>query len=257
MPGVSRRGIGHCGAGDLRAIGGFQAWSYVDFGMAVWSIRSRPAGGSRRAVEERLGGRPSDAGDEEFKCCARTRGDTPSRSTEGALRGAGMLKRSSAPPLERAVADGRGCSRCRIALSTLCHWVRQAERCGQSYGLRLPRTRSSARGEITAPLLRGARPLRRERHERPRPSSTPRRENVRWRSPGWPSWWRQNCGLPDGSRSYRKVVVGGSAWMAWSRCAHRRARSCGPSPSPRRRHVPTYAACGGRKRARRPLIMRR
>jgi uncharacterized protein (DUF58 family) len=143
MPVVaSRRGLLRCGRLEVFTrypVGLFHAWSYVDFALTVIVYpRPDPFGGtppsqSRSASEEGI----PIAGDEEFNMLRAYRaGDTPRQIAWKALaREQGLLSKEF-----NADAEAR--------LSILCHWVLQAERFGQSYGLRLPgRSIRPSRGE--------------------------------------------------------------------------------------------------------------
>jgi uncharacterized protein (DUF58 family) len=148
----------HCGRLEIFTrypVGLFHAWSYVDFGMTVL-VYPRPdtAGGtppaqSRSASEEGI----PVSGDEEFNMLRAYRaGDTPKQIAWKALaREQGLLtKEFSAMASSELWLDWDEAHAPDIEsrLSILCHWVLQAERFGQSYGLRLPGTVvRPARGE--------------------------------------------------------------------------------------------------------------
>ena len=149
MPVVaSRRGLVRCGRLEIFTrypVGLFHAWSYVDFGMEIIVYpRPDPAGGSppdhsRSASEEGI----PVAGDEEFNMLRAYRaGDTPKQIAWKALaREQGLLtKEFSATASSELWLDWDDARAPDIEsrLSILCHWVLQAERFGQSYGLRLP-----------------------------------------------------------------------------------------------------------------------
>ena len=145
---VARRGVMRCGRLEIFTrypVGLFHAWSYVDFGMGVVVYpRPDPAGGtppaqSRSASEEGI----PVAGDEEFNMLRAYRaGDTPKQIAWKALaREQGLLtKEFSATASSELWLDWEEARAPDIEsrLSILCHWVLQAERFGQSYGLRLP-----------------------------------------------------------------------------------------------------------------------
>lgn len=143
-----RRGLVRCGRLEVFTrypIGLFHAWSYVDFDLSV-VVYPRPdltAGAppthSGGAAEEGI----PVPGDEEFNLLrAYHPGDAPKLIAWKALaREQGLLTKEFSAmasselwlDLEQAHApdlEGR--------LSILCHWVIQADRFGQSYGLRLP-----------------------------------------------------------------------------------------------------------------------
>ena len=149
MPLVApRRGLVRCGRLEIFTrypVGLFHAWSYVDFGMAVVVYpRPDPAGGtppevSRSASAEGI----PVAGDEEFNMLRAYRaGDTPKQIAWKALaREQGLLtKEFSATASSELWLDWNDARAPDVEarLSILCHWVLQAERFGQSYGLRLP-----------------------------------------------------------------------------------------------------------------------
>jgi uncharacterized protein (DUF58 family) len=159
MPVVAaRRGLLRSGRLEIFTrypVGLFHAWSYVDFGLAVVVYpRADPAAGSppeysRSASEEGI----PVAGDEEFNMLRAYRaGDTPKQIAWKALaREQGLLtKEFSAMASSELWLDWDDARAPDIEsrLSVLCHWVLQAERFGQSYGLRLPgNTIRPARGE--------------------------------------------------------------------------------------------------------------
>ena len=151
MPVVApRRGVLRCGRLEVFTrypVSLFHAWSYVDFDLAVLVYpRPDPSGGtppaqSRSASEEGI----PIGGDEEFNMLRGYRpGDAPKLIAWKALaREQGLLtKEFSAMASSELWLDWEeahaGASEAR--LSIMCHWVLQAERFGQSYGLRLPGT---------------------------------------------------------------------------------------------------------------------
>jgi uncharacterized protein (DUF58 family) len=145
---ATRRGIARCGRLEIFTrypVGLFHAWSYVDFDLKVVVYpRPDPAAGSppersRRTSEEGI----PVAGDEEFHMLRAYRpGDAPKLIAWKALAREQELltKEFSATASselwldwEEAYAPG-----IEARLSVLAQWVIQAERFGQSYGLRLP-----------------------------------------------------------------------------------------------------------------------
>ena len=145
---AARRGLLHCGRLEFFTrypVGLFHAWSYVDFGMVVVVYpRPDPTGGtppeqSRSLSEEGI----PVAGDEEFNMLRAYRaGDTPKQIAWKALaREQGLLTKEFSATASSELwldwEDARGAD-LEARLSILCHWVLQAERFGQSYGLRLP-----------------------------------------------------------------------------------------------------------------------
>jgi uncharacterized protein (DUF58 family) len=155
---AGRRGLLRCGRLEVFTrypVGLFHAWSYVDFDLAVIVYpKPDPFGGtppsqSRSASEEGI----PVAGDEEFNMLRAYRaGDTPKQIAWKALaREQGLLTKefsataSSELWLDWEEARGSGVE---ARLSILSHWVLQAERFGQSYGLRLPgKSLAPSRGE--------------------------------------------------------------------------------------------------------------
>ncbi|MEO7744385.1 MAG: DUF58 domain-containing protein [Usitatibacter sp.] len=145
---AARRGLLQCARLEIFTrypVGLFHAWSYVDFGMAVVVYpRPDPTGGtppaqSKSASEEGI----PVAGDEEFNMLRAYRaGDTPKQIAWKALaREQGLLtKEFSATASSELWLDWQEARAPDVEsrLSILCHWVLQAERFGQSYGLRLP-----------------------------------------------------------------------------------------------------------------------
>lgn len=155
---ASRRGLVRCGRIEVFTrypVGLFHAWSYVDFDLAlVVYPRPDPTAGSppeqSRSLSEE--GIPV-AGDEEFNMLRVYRaGDTPRQIAWKALaREQGLLtKEFSATASSELWLDWNDARAADVEarLSILCHWVLQAERFGQGYGLRLPGvTLAPARGE--------------------------------------------------------------------------------------------------------------
>ena len=143
-----RRGLARCGRLEIFTrypVGLFHAWSYVDFDLRVVVYpRPDPAGGappshSRSDTEEGI----PVAGDEEFNQLRSYRsGDAPKLIAWKALaREQGLLTKefsamaSSELWLDWDEARAPGIE---ARLSVLAHWVVQAARFGQSYGLRIP-----------------------------------------------------------------------------------------------------------------------
>jgi uncharacterized protein (DUF58 family) len=149
-----RRGVLRCGRLEIFTrypVGFFHAWSYVDFNLHVIVYpRPDPAAGmppaqSRSASEEGI----PVAGDEEFHMLrAYHPGDAPKLIAWKALaREQGLLtKEFSAMASSELWIDWEEARAADVEtrLSMLCHWVLQADRFGQSYGLRLP-------GNVIAP----------------------------------------------------------------------------------------------------------
>ena len=151
MPVVApRRGLLRCGRLEVFTrypVGLFHAWSYVDFNLAVVVYPRPDTGGgtppaqSRSASEEGI----PIAGDEEFNMLRTYRaGDPPKLIAWKALaREQGLLtKEFSAMASSELWLDWEEAHAADVEtrLSILCHWVLQAERFGQSYGLRRPNT---------------------------------------------------------------------------------------------------------------------
>jgi len=145
---AARRGMLRCGRLEVFTrypVGLFHAWSYVDFDLAVIVYpRPNPSAGappehSRGAAEEGI----PIAGDEEFNMLRAYRaGDAPKLIAWKALaRGQGVLTKEFSAMASSELwldwEDARAGDP-EARLSILCHWVLQAERFGQSYGLRLP-----------------------------------------------------------------------------------------------------------------------
>lgn len=143
-----RRGLVRCGRVEVFTrypLGFFHAWSYIDFDMVVVVYpRPDPTAGtppaqSRSPSEEGI----PIAGDEEFNLLRPYRaGDTPRQIAWKALAREQELltKEFSATASSELWIDweeARGPD-LEARLSILCHWVIQAERFGQGYGLRLP-----------------------------------------------------------------------------------------------------------------------
>jgi uncharacterized protein (DUF58 family) len=145
---ATRRGIARCGRLEIFTrypIGLFHAWSYVDFDLKVIVYpRPDPAAGtpperSRRDTEEGI----PVAGDEEFHMLRGYRpGDPPKLIAWKALaREQGLLaKEFSAMATSELWLDWNDAigADLEARLSVLAQWVIQAERFGQSYGLRIP-----------------------------------------------------------------------------------------------------------------------
>ena len=156
---AARRGVIRCGRLEVFTrypLGLFHAWSYVDFDLAVIvyprpdPFAGSPPAQSRSASEEGI----PIAGDEEFNLLRAYRpGDTPRQIAWKALaREQGLLtKEFSATASSELWLDweeARGAV-AEARLSILCHWALQAERFGQSYGLRLPgKSIRPSRGEV-------------------------------------------------------------------------------------------------------------
>jgi uncharacterized protein (DUF58 family) len=153
-----RRGRMRCGRIEIFTrypLGLFHAWSYVDFNLNVIVYpRPDPTAGSppaqsRSASEEGI----PIAGDEEFNMLRSYRpGDAPKLIAWKALaREQGLLtKEFSATASSELWLDWEEAHAhdLEARLSVLCHWVLQAERFGQSYGLRIPGSViSPARGD--------------------------------------------------------------------------------------------------------------
>jgi uncharacterized protein (DUF58 family) len=145
-----RRGRIRCGRIEIFTrypVGLFHAWSYVDFNLQVIvyprpdPIAGTPPAQSRSASEEGI----PVAGDDEFNMLRPYRpGDAPKLIAWKALaREQGLLsKEFSATASSELWIDWEEAHAPDIEsrLSVLCHWVLQAERFGQSYGLRIPGT---------------------------------------------------------------------------------------------------------------------
>lgn len=153
-----RRGLLRCGRVEVFTrypVGLFHAWSYVDFNLQVIvypkpdPMAGTPPAQSSGASEEGI----PVAGEEEFNMLRSYRpGDAPKLIAWKALaREQGLLTKefsamaSSELWLDWQEAHGPDVEQ---RLSVLAHWVIQAERFGQSYGLRLPGVKiAPARGE--------------------------------------------------------------------------------------------------------------
>jgi uncharacterized protein (DUF58 family) len=153
-----RRGLVRCGRLEVYTrypVGFFHAWSYVEFNLAVIvypkpdPFAGTPPAQSRSDSEEGI----PIAGDEEFNMLRSYRpGDAPKLIAWKALaREQGLLTKEFSATAsselwldwEEAYAPG-----VEQRLSVLAHWVIQAERFGQSYGLRIPGVKiAPARGE--------------------------------------------------------------------------------------------------------------
>jgi uncharacterized protein (DUF58 family) len=145
-----RRGVLRCGRLEIFTrypVGLFHAWSYVDFDLAVLVYPRPDTGGgtppaqSRSASEEGI----PIAGDEEFNMLRTYRsGDPPKLIAWKALaREQGLLTKEFSAMASSELwldFDEAHAPDLETRLSILCHWVLQAERFGQSYGLRLPNT---------------------------------------------------------------------------------------------------------------------
>jgi uncharacterized protein (DUF58 family) len=151
MPVVApRRGALRCGRLEVFTrypVSLFHAWSYVDFDLAVLVYpRPDPSGGtppaqSRSASEEGI----PIGGDEEFNMLRSYRpGDPPKLIAWKALaREQGLLTKEFSAMASSELWldwDEAHAGAVEARLSIMCHWVLQAERFGQSYGLRLPGT---------------------------------------------------------------------------------------------------------------------
>ncbi|HUQ28084.1 MAG TPA: DUF58 domain-containing protein [Usitatibacter sp.] len=155
---AARRGLLRCGRLEIFTrypVGLFHAWSYVDFNLQVVVYpRPDPSAGippaqARSATEEGI----PVAGDEEFHMLrAYHPGDAPKLIAWKALaREQGLLTKEFSAMASSELwidwSEARGAD-VETRLSMLCHWVLQADRFGQSYGLRLPGTMlAPARGD--------------------------------------------------------------------------------------------------------------
>ena len=145
-----RRGLLRCGRLEVFTrypVGFFHAWSYVDFNLNIIvyprpdPFAGMPPAFSRSTSEEGI----PIPGDEEFNVLrAYHAGDAPKLIAWKALaREQGLLiKEFSATASSELWLDWDEARAADIEarLSVLAHWVLQAERFGQSYGLRLPGT---------------------------------------------------------------------------------------------------------------------
>ena len=143
-----RRGLMRCGRIEIFTrypVGLFHAWSYVEFNLNIVvyprpdPLAGSPPTQSRNASEEGI----PVAGDEEFNMLRAYRaGDAPKLIAWKALaREQGLLtKEFSATASSELWLDWNEAHAPDIEsrLSVLAHWVLQAERFGQSYGLRIP-----------------------------------------------------------------------------------------------------------------------
>jgi uncharacterized protein (DUF58 family) len=143
-----RRGLVRCGRIEIFTrypVGLFHAWSYVEFDLHIIVYpRPDPAAGNPPANSRSLSeeGIPIP-GDEEFNMLRPYRpGDAPKLIAWKALaREQGLLsKEFSATASSELWLDFNEAFGADVEgrLSVLAHWVLQAERFGQSYGLRLP-----------------------------------------------------------------------------------------------------------------------
>ena len=145
-----RRGLLRCGRLEIFTrypVGLFHAWSYVEFNLNVIVYpRPDPHAGtppaqSRSASEEGI----PVAGDEEFNMLRSYRpGDAPKLIAWKALaREQGLLTKEFSATASSELWldwDEAHAADVEARLSVLAHWVLQAERFGQSYGLRIPGT---------------------------------------------------------------------------------------------------------------------
>jgi len=143
-----RRGLVHCGRLEVYTrypVGLFHAWSYVDFNLSVIvyprpdPFAGSPPAQSRSDSEEGI----PIAGDEEFNMLRSYRaGDAPKLIAWKALaREQGLLSKDfNATASSELWLDWNEAHApdTEARLSVLTHWVLQADRYGQSYGLRLP-----------------------------------------------------------------------------------------------------------------------
>ena len=145
---AARRGLLRCGRLEIFTrypVGLFHAWSYVDFDLAV-VVYPRPDPGAGTPPMQSSGDAEEGIpvpGDEEFNMLRAYRaGDPPKLIAWKALaREQGLLtKEFSAMASSELWLDWNDAHAAdpEARLSMLCHWVLQAERFGQAYGLRLP-----------------------------------------------------------------------------------------------------------------------
>ena len=145
---AARRGLLRCGRLEVFTrypVGLFHAWSYVDFDLAVL-VYPRPDPGAGTPPMQSSGDSEEGIpvpGDEEFNMLRAYRaGDPPKLIAWKALaREQGLLtKEFSAMASSELWLDWNDAHAAdpEARLSMLCHWVLQAERFGQAYGLRLP-----------------------------------------------------------------------------------------------------------------------
>ena len=155
---AQRRGLLRCGRLEIFTrypVGLFHAWSYIDFDLrTVVYPRPDPAAGapplhSRSDTEEGI----PVAGDEEFNLLRPYRpGDAPKLIAWKALaREQGLLTKEFSAMASSELWldwDEARAPDVEARLSVLAQWVIQAERFGQSYGLRIPGVAiAPARGE--------------------------------------------------------------------------------------------------------------
>ena len=145
---AARRGLLRCGRMEIFTrypVGLFHAWSYVDFDLHVIvypkpdASAGSPPAQSRSASEEGI----PVAGDEEFNMLrAYLPGDAPKLIAWKALaREQELLTKEFSATASSELWidwDEARAPGVEARLSMLCHWVLQAERFGQGYGLRLP-----------------------------------------------------------------------------------------------------------------------
>ncbi len=145
-----RRGLLRCGRLEIFTrypIGLFHAWSYVDFNLNIVvyprpdPMAGTPPAFSRSSSEEGI----PVPGDEEFNMLRVYRpGDAPKLIAWKALaREQGLLTKEFSATASSELWldwDEAHAADLEARLSVLAHWVLQAERFGQSYGLRIPGT---------------------------------------------------------------------------------------------------------------------
>jgi uncharacterized protein (DUF58 family) len=145
-----RRGLLRCGRLEIFTrypVGLFHAWSYVDFNLNIVvyprpdPMAGMPPAFSRSSSEEGI----PIPGDEEFNMLRAYRsGDAPKLIAWKALaREQGLLTKEFSATASSELWldwDEAHASDVEARLSVLAHWVLQAERFGQSYGLRIPGT---------------------------------------------------------------------------------------------------------------------
>jgi uncharacterized protein (DUF58 family) len=145
---AARRGVLRCGRLEVFTrypIGLFHAWSYVDFDLAL-VVYPRPDTASGSPPAHSHGSAQEGIpvpGDEEFNMLRAYRaGDAPKLIAWKALaREQGLLTKEFSAMASSELWldwDDARAGDPEARLSILCHWVLQAERFGQSYGLRLP-----------------------------------------------------------------------------------------------------------------------
>ncbi len=153
-----RRGRIACGRLEIFTrypVGLFHAWSYFDFGLQVIvypkpdPLAGPPPTHSRSDSEEGI----PIPGDDEFNLLRPYRpGDPPRQIAWKALaRGEGLMSKefnaTASSELWLDWDEARAADP-EARLCALAHWVMEAERLGQSYGLRIPGTTlAPARGE--------------------------------------------------------------------------------------------------------------